>query len=285
MDLTIYMLYAYVGVICASIIGIILNRTKATAYKQSVDKRLTHVFIFFIIFCLVDAAWGLIGFAVAKHSPVTYEISTYFFHIFAATSSIAISIYSVHYLKLSKGWKTGISIYRLVIFLAQISLILANIIMNAKGEKFWFQIDSDGVYHTIPVIGQNIRYVVFALQFAQYVPLAIYAFIKGLINLTNECIISFAIDSTGKLINRNFVKQSDKIFKVIMFFPNITRPEVFLSSLCTGPGVKLELIGSYSPLFLKYDNTWLDKVLKWVELSSWTNKPTGLLTINIFSSS
>ena len=214
MDLTIYMLYAYVGVICASIIGIILNRTKATAYKQSVDKRLTHVFIFFIIFCLVDAAWGLIGFAIAKHSPVTYEISTYFFHIFAATSSIAISIYSVHYLKLSKGWKTGISIYRLVIFLAQISLILANIIMNAKGEKFWFQIDSDGVYHTIPVIGQNIRYVVFALQFAQYVPLAIYAFIKGLINLSRK-------NSTIKFLSGAFFLIIPAIFGALqMLYPD-----------------------------------------------------------------
>ena len=179
----VYQLYAYVGVICAFIVGIILNRNISTAHKQSVDRKLSGVFFFFIIFCCIDALWGLIGFAVAPKSAITYEISTYLFHIFAAASSVAISLYSVSYLRFGKGLKLGTSIYRYVVLAAQISLILANIIMNAKGDSFWFKILDDGSYKTMNL---TIRYVVFGLQFAQYVPLAIYAFIKGLINLTKK---------------------------------------------------------------------------------------------------
>lgn len=112
----------------------------------------------------------MIIFEVAPKSPITYEISTYLFHFFAAASSVAISMYGVHYLKLTKGQKLGISIYRYIIIAAQLSLIIANIAMNLSGKEFWFQIDSQGAYHTIPGIGKNVRYVVFALQFAHYVP-------------------------------------------------------------------------------------------------------------------
>ena len=214
MDLSIYMLYAYVGIICASIIAIILNRTVATAHKQSVDRKLCNVFIFFIVFCCIDALWGLIGFAFANKTPLTYEISTYLFHLFAASSSIAISIYAVHYLNLSKKGKLGISIYRAVVFAAQLSLILANIIMNAKGDKFWFQIDGDGVYHTIQGIGKNVRYVVFALQFAQYIPLAIYAIIKGIINLTRK-------NSTVRFFSGAFFLVIPAIFGLLqMLYPD-----------------------------------------------------------------
>ncbi|MCQ2801436.1 MAG: ATP-binding protein [Bacilli bacterium] len=179
----VYQLYAYVGVICAFIVAIILNRTVSTAYKQSVDKKLTQVFIFFIIFCGIDALWGLIGFAVAPHSPITYEISTYLFHIFAAASSVAISIYAVHFFKFEKKQKIVVSIYRYVVLAVQLSLILTNIIANATGRSFWFNIDSEGVYHTL---NRTVRYVVFALQFAQYIPLAVYAVIKGFIHFKQK---------------------------------------------------------------------------------------------------
>ena len=185
-QILVYKIYAYVGIICAFIVAIILNRTVSTAHKQSIDRKLTSVFIFFIAFCCIDSIWGLIGFAVAPKSPVIYEISTYLFHIFAAASSVAISMYGVHYLKLNKGLKLGVSIYRLVVIAAQLSLIIANIVMNLLGREFWFQIDSSGVYHTIPGIGKAVRYAVFGLQFAQYVPLAVYALIKGIINLKKK---------------------------------------------------------------------------------------------------
>ena len=93
----VYQLYAYVGVICTFIVAIILNRTLSTAHKQSIDRKLTYVFIFFIAFCCIDAIWGLIGFTVTEKTATVYEISTYLFHIFAAASSVAISMYAAHF--------------------------------------------------------------------------------------------------------------------------------------------------------------------------------------------
>lgn len=185
----VYTLYAYTGLFCAFIIAIILNRTLTTAFKQSVDKHLVRVFIFFIIFCLIDAIWGLIGFTVYDEAPLVYEISTYLFHIFAALSSIVISIYAVHYFKIKAPYKTYIDIYRLVIFVIQIGVIITNIIMKFAGSKFWFYIDNEG-YHTVKLgigditnLGYIIRYCVFALQFLQYVPFIVFALIKGFKNL------------------------------------------------------------------------------------------------------
>lgn len=57
-QILVYEIYAYVGIICAFIVGIILNRTVSTAHKQIIDKKLTSVFIFFIVFCCIDSIWG-----------------------------------------------------------------------------------------------------------------------------------------------------------------------------------------------------------------------------------
>ena len=92
--------YAYVGVICCLVIAIILNRTKATKYKESVDKYLCNVFRFFIIFTLVDAFWGIVGAQIAEHVPTIYLIATYGFHLCAAISSIFIAYYAVYFLKM-----------------------------------------------------------------------------------------------------------------------------------------------------------------------------------------
>lgn len=232
-QILVYKIYAYVGIICAFIVAIILNRTVSTAHKQSIDRKLTNVFIFFIAFCCIDSIWGLIGFAVAPKSPIIYEISTYLFHIFAAASSVAISIYAVHYLKFNKKLKFGVSIYRYIVLAAQLSLIIANIVMNATGQQFWFQIYSDGVYHTL---NKTIRYVVFALQFAQYIPLAIYALIKGIISVTKNTSIVRYFSGTFFLVipaifgvlqmaypDGPFYSLGFAVFTVAIYSINVTR--------------------------------------------------------------
>ena len=175
MELPVYLLYGYVGLICCLVIAIIFNRAKSTAYKQSVDIKLSKVFIFFMVFCAIDAFWGFVGFLFASKFPTLYEISTYLFHIFSACSSFAISLYAVDYLKLKEKSQKIWSIYRIAIFAIQISLILSNIIINITGKTFWFTIDAQGVYHTESKV---VRYIVFALQFLQYIPLTVYASTK-----------------------------------------------------------------------------------------------------------
>lgn len=169
----ISLFYAYIGLISCLIIFIIFNRTLATKYKNMIDKRLCNVFIFFIIFCLIDSTWGFVGCFLASTSPAAYNAATYLFHSFAALSSLFISYYAISYFGLKGKTKNVFNIYRFALFAVQAAMIITNTIV----EKFWFVIDSKGVYSTQH---QYIRTIVFCLQFAQYMPLCIYAFIKGI---------------------------------------------------------------------------------------------------------
>ena len=176
----VYIIYAYVGVVCAIVIGIILNRTLARAFKDIADKKLITVFIFFIVFCFFDAFWGIVGSFIAKYSPITYEIFTYIFHLLAAASSFFISWYAVHYFKLSKKVSNIFSLIRLVIFVGQIVFLMQNIWTHS-----FFTIDHSG--ETIGAYHAGVlRAPSFYIQFAQYVPIAIYALIRAFMSIKSK---------------------------------------------------------------------------------------------------
>lgn len=175
--------YAYVGFVCCLVVSIILNRTRATKFKESVDKNLLYVFRFFIAFTLVDAGWGLVGALWCHDIPLMYIIVTYAFHLFAALSSVFIAFYAVYFLKLNGKVKKAFAIYRICLFVLQLGLIITNIVCNILGKPFWFTIDNTGAYHTD---NQNLRRLVFGMQFMQYVPLMIYAIIYIFIRLKQK---------------------------------------------------------------------------------------------------
>ena len=174
MNFDIYALYACVGIVSAAFIAIIRNRTRSTAFKNTVDKVFLWIMAFFILFCLFDAAWGLIGSQVSGTSPKLYEISTYMFHFLAATSSFAVCFYGCRFLKLDKRVNLGIFIASCILLAGQYALLFQNI-----GTHTFFTIDmSNGVYHP-----GKLRSLAFYLQFLQYTPLAIGALIYGFIRL------------------------------------------------------------------------------------------------------
>lgn len=176
MNFDIYALYMCVGLISALIIGIIRNRTRATAYKDTVDKTFLWVLLFFIVFCVFDAIWGLIGSQLNAKSPLTYEISTYLFHLLSATSSFIVALYARHFFKLKRKVEKILLIVSSILFVGQLCLLLQNI-----GTKTFFSIDDNGVYHT-----GYLRRPAFYLQFLQYVPYMIFAIVYAIYNRRKE---------------------------------------------------------------------------------------------------
>mgnify|MGYP003315319885 CR=1 FL=1 len=209
MAFDVYIMYAYIGVVCAFILGIVLNRTRATAFKNIIDKKLCSVFIFFIVFCFFDAFWGIVGSRMAK-VPYLYEISSYAFHLLAALSSIFISWYSAQYFGFKDKTAKILTLLRCIVFLGQISLIVQNF-----WTKNYFTIDADGIYHA-----GNLRRVGFYLQYLQYFPYAIYALI-----------ISFKNFSTKKIRNKHLLGAFFLVIPVVFGILQMLYPDGAFYSL------------------------------------------------------
>lgn len=172
----IYALYAAVGFICALVIAIIRNRTRATAYKDTVDKVFLMITVFFIVFCVFDALWGIIGSQWNKESPMLYEISTYIFHTLSAISSFMVCFYGRHFLRLKTKLNRAILIYSSMLLIGQFVLLFQN-----AGTHTFFLIKSDGTY-----VPGDLRTLSFILQFLQYFPLALFALIAGIVRYKNK---------------------------------------------------------------------------------------------------
>ncbi len=167
MPFDVYIMYAYSGIICAAVIAIIRNRVRTTKFKETVDKPFCHVLTFFICFCLVDAFWGFIGSPNTPVHRMLFIISTYGFHTMAATSALMCSYYCAKYMKVKGKKYDFLRIVRICIFIVQIGFLIQNIF-----TKNAFMIDEAGVYHPYKP-----RYLLFALQFSQYVPPALYSIV------------------------------------------------------------------------------------------------------------
>ena len=160
----IYLLYAYVGAVCAVVIAIILNRVKSTEYKDTIDRMFCGVLMFFIAFCTVDALWGIIGSPYYFRNRTAYLISTYGFHLMAAWASFVCSAYVLHHLHLQKKTVRIFQIIRIILIVAQMILLFQNFFTG-----YFFTIDAESVYHS-----GGLRTVAFWLQFCHYIPIIVY---------------------------------------------------------------------------------------------------------------
>ena len=171
MSFDIYLLYASIGLVCSLVIGITLNRVRTTTYRETIDYRFCHVLGFFILFCLVDAVWGIVGspFVIEDRAAArtAYVLATYGFHLMAAWSAFMLSYYGVYYLKIQGRARTVIQVIRYSLIVIQMVFILQNIVTGT-----FFTIDELSVYHT-----GILRYPAFYLQYCHYIPLMLYALV------------------------------------------------------------------------------------------------------------
>lgn len=176
MPFDVYIMYAYSGLICAIVIGIIRNRARITKFKETIDKPLCRVMMFFICFCLVDSFWGVVGSPNTPNYRMLYIVSTYGFHTMSALSALMCSYYCAKYMKIAeKGYKL-LWIIRISIFIVQIGFLFQNLITHNA-----FMIDEAAVYHPYKP-----RYLLFVFQFCQYIPPILYAVYKIIKNRHSE---------------------------------------------------------------------------------------------------
>ena len=167
MVMDIYLLYAYIGGVCAAVIAIVLNRVLSTEYKETIDVMFCRALEFFIAFCVVDAVWGIIGTKAHASNRIAYVISTYGFHLMAAWASFVCSAYVLHHMNLPDKSRRFFQYIRYGLITAQMVLILQNFTTG-----LFFVIDENAVYHS-----GKLRTVAFFLQFCHYLPIIIYLLI------------------------------------------------------------------------------------------------------------
>lgn len=137
MPFDIYTMHAYSGLICAIVIGIIRNRARITKFKETIDKPLCRVMMFFICFCLVDSFWGVVGSSNTPAYRMLYIVSTYGFHTMSALSAPMCSYYCAKYMKIAgKGYKI-LWIIRAGIFIVQIAFLYQNIFEYLYSQRIY----------------------------------------------------------------------------------------------------------------------------------------------------
>ena len=167
-ELDLLLLYALVAFFCVIVNGMLLNRTLATKYKESIDNSYCLLLLFFIAFSLVDGIWGLFASPLVLNSYYGYWIATYGFHFMASWSAFIWSGYLVAYLRPKKSVRTALQTVR---------WLLISALMAIWGSNFFthgvFVITEEVVYVTKPL-----RKILFYLQFSYYVIFTLYILIS-----------------------------------------------------------------------------------------------------------
>ena len=160
------LLYAIVAFVCAVIIGMILNRTTATKYKEMIDNTFRTVLIFFLVFCIVDGCWGtFFSTMLFEDKPwhdSGYEFFTYCFHGMSALSALFWSGYMIEYIHSSQRFAKALHVVRYGLLVTQWGILFANI-RNHLAFSF-----PDGIYTPGPL-----RKSLFWIQFSYYLIIAI----------------------------------------------------------------------------------------------------------------
>lgn len=156
-------MYAIVAAAGIFVCGIILNRARTTEYPELIDRHLCRLLIFFMLFCTVDAVWGVLTSEVTHNGWLSYAIMTYAFHFAAALSAFIWAGYVIYYIDPEYMTKSGLNIARAILLMIQMVSLLSNI-----GTSDFFKITKDGVYHAY-----RLRRLLFVFQFAYYVILII----------------------------------------------------------------------------------------------------------------
>ena len=186
MDLGI--MYAIVAFVCVLMDLIVLNRTRSTAYKETIDRRFCAMLYFFIGFSLVDGIWGLFMSRTLGQNALGFEIFSYGFHAMAALSAFMWSGYMVKYTHAEERDEYFLTAIRYSLLLVQFYVFISNFWTHAA-----FTVTENAEYVT-----GKLRTVMFVLQFTYYVILSVYALMnlmrrKGDIRLSQTAIIFCAI--------------------------------------------------------------------------------------------
>lgn len=164
------MIYAVTAIVCMLQILLIINRTGATKYKETIDNSFRRMLWFFVVFCFVDALWGLCESHTIIRSPQIFTFIAYGYHFCAGISACVWFNYAICYVKGVDLEKKILQGFSGIMVLVQ----TAALVYNAFSHEA-FYVDAGGGYHM-----GAMRPAVYMLQFSYYVVLLLYALLKVL---------------------------------------------------------------------------------------------------------
>lgn len=161
-------MYAIVAGVSVIVLSVLLNCAKATEYEEIIDKPFCLLIKFLIVFCVADMIWGVLSSRLVLVNQLVYTISTYSFHALAALSAYMWSGYVLKYVGVNDRIHAAVSLGRKIFLVIQYCVLFSNIWI-----KIFFWVDENANYHSY-----ELRNFMFFLQFAYYVIIIIYAFIR-----------------------------------------------------------------------------------------------------------
>lgn len=164
------LLYGVVAVVAMLVILVIFFRTRATNYKELIDRPFCVILSFFTAFCAIDAVWGFITSAVTNTSVSLYIVFTYLFHFGAALSAFVWAWYAIIYIQVEGRSKILLHAIRITLLVVQLVLLVSNI-----WTDLFFSFTPEGEY-----VPYKMRDLMFVFQFAYYVLLIIFSFARFL---------------------------------------------------------------------------------------------------------
>lgn len=153
--------------VCMLQIILILNRTKATDYKETIDKPFCDMLVFFACFCMIDGLWG-ICYSKAIVNESFFMLVSYGYHSGAALSAFIGVGYGIYYTKAEGIEKKILNLLRYVLLTIQMLAILSNCLTRNA-----FSVDAYGNYSM-----GSLRVFLYALQYTYYIILMGYAMLK-----------------------------------------------------------------------------------------------------------
>lgn len=163
-------LYTEMAAVCAVVLAILLNRTLATYEEGFTRNGFVRLLVFSIVFCTIDAIWGIF----ASHTLVLDKwgllVSTYAFHAMSALAAFFWLRFTIGFFE-KKVFVIGIKVFGWMLLLAQLIILVSNVFLN---QVFVIsEVVGDGpIYKTLAW-----RSALFYLQFANYLTIGIYALI------------------------------------------------------------------------------------------------------------
>lgn len=164
--MNIGVIYLITAVICMFFNILILERTIATKYKETIDKSFCGMLIFFAVFNLVDMCWGIFFSKEYIISQAGFIIVGYMYHSFAAVSAYVWLGYTIHYMGLRQ--KNTLDLIRKILLVIQVVLLATNSFTRAA-----FDVDALGNYSM-----GSLRKFLYAMQFFYYIVLGLYGILK-----------------------------------------------------------------------------------------------------------
>ena len=166
MEMDLGFMYAIMAFIAAVSNCLILSRVRATKFSEMIDKELSDLISFFVVFSLVDGIWGLFFSRSLMINRLGLWIFSYGFHMGSAISAYMWARYLIGYIRLEKKIRRALNLFFSVFLGLQLLFILSNLFTH-KG----FISNEAAEYVTGPH-----RAYYFFFQFAYYIIINLIVF-------------------------------------------------------------------------------------------------------------